>query len=40
MLRRARAEFARAFAEARAHHPGFARGGVPILPTPVRLGAS
>ena len=32
--------FAAAFAEARAHHPGFARGGVPILPTPVRLGAS
>jgi len=32
--------FASAFAEARAHHPGFARGGVPILPTPVRLGAS
>jgi len=29
--------FAAAFAEARAHHPGFARGGVPILPTPVRL---
>ena len=34
------ASFAAAFAEARAHHPGFARGGVPILPTPVRLGAS
>ena len=33
-------EFAAAFAEARAHHPGFARGGVPILPTPVRLHAS
>jgi serine protease AprX len=32
--------FASAYAEARAHHPGFARGGVPILPTPVRLGAS
>jgi serine protease AprX len=32
-------EFAAAFAEARAHHPGFARGGVPILPTPVRLRA-
>jgi len=31
------AGFASAFAEARAHHPGFARGGVPILPTPVRL---
>ncbi len=31
--------FAAAFAEAQAHHPGFARGGVPILPTPVRLGA-
>ncbi len=31
--------FAAAFAEARARHPGFARGGVPILPTPVRLGA-
>jgi serine protease AprX len=31
------AGFATAFAEARAHHPGFARGGVPILPTPVRL---
>ena len=31
--------FATAFAEARAHHPAFARGGVPILPTPVRLGA-
>ncbi len=34
------ASFAAAFADARAHHPGFARGGVPILPTPVRLGAS
>ena len=34
------AGFATAFAEAQAHHPGFARGGVPILPTPVRLGAS
>ena len=33
------AGFATAFAEAQAHHPGFARGGVPILPTPVRLGA-
>jgi serine protease AprX len=32
-------EFAHARDEARAHHPGFARGGVPILPTPVRLGA-
>jgi serine protease AprX len=32
-------EFATARDEARAHHPGFARGGVPILPTPVRLGA-
>ena len=32
--------FADAFADARAHHPGFAHGGVPILPTPVRLGAS
>jgi serine protease AprX len=32
--------FAEAFAEARAHHPGFARGGVPILPTPVRLFAA
>jgi serine protease AprX len=31
--------FEAAFREARAHHPGFARGGVPILPTPVRLGA-
>ena len=31
--------FAAAYAEARAHHPGFARGGVPILPTPIRLGA-
>ncbi|HUL79852.1 MAG TPA: S8 family serine peptidase, partial [Vicinamibacteria bacterium] len=31
------AGFASAFAEARGHHPGFARGGVPILPTPVRL---
>ena len=30
-------DFAAAFAAARAHHPGFARGGVPILPTPVRL---
>jgi serine protease AprX len=34
---RCAAGFAAAFAEARAHHPGFARGGVPILPTPVRL---
>jgi serine protease AprX len=33
-----RGEFASAFADARAHHPGF--GGVPILPTPVRLLAS
>jgi serine protease AprX len=33
------ASFATALAEAQAHHPGFARGGVPILPTPVRLGA-
>ncbi len=33
------AGFEDAYAEARAHHPGFARGGVPILPTPVRLGA-
>jgi serine protease AprX len=32
--------FAAARDEARIHHPGFARGGVPILPTPVRLGAS
>ena len=32
-------EFATARDEAIAHHPGFARGGVPILPTPVRLGA-
>jgi serine protease AprX len=32
--------FGAAFREAEAHHPGFARGGVPILPTPVRLGAS
>jgi serine protease AprX len=32
--------FATARDEARVHHPGFARGGVPILPTPVRLGAS
>jgi serine protease AprX len=32
--------FAAAFREAEAHHPGFARGGVPILPTPVRLGAT
>lgn len=31
--------FSAASAEARSHHPGFARGGVPILPTPVRLGA-
>jgi serine protease AprX len=31
--------FASAREEARARHPGFARGGVPILPTPVRLGA-
>jgi serine protease AprX len=31
--------FATARDEARAHHPGFARGGVPILPTPIRLGA-
>ncbi len=31
--------FAAAFEEARGLHPGFARGGVPILPTPVRLGA-
>jgi serine protease AprX len=31
--------FAAAFAAAQAHHPGFARGGTPILPTPVRLGA-
>jgi serine protease AprX len=31
--------FAAARDEARAHHPGFARGGVPILPTPIRLGA-
>ncbi len=31
--------FAAARDAARAHHPGFARGGVPILPTPVRLGA-
>ena len=28
------------FCRADLHHPGFARGGVPILPTPVRLGAS
>jgi serine protease AprX len=33
------AGFRAALAEARAHHPGFARGGTPILPTPVRLGA-
>jgi len=32
--------FRTALAEARDRHPGFARGGVPILPTPVRLGAS
>ena len=32
--------FGAAFREAEAHHPGFARGAVPILPTPVRLGAS
>jgi serine protease AprX len=32
--------FAAALTEARAHHPGFARGGVPILPTPIRLRAS
>ncbi len=32
--------FAAALAEVRAHHPGFARGGVPILPTPIRLRAS
>jgi len=31
--------FAAAREEARVHHPGFARGGMPILPTPVRLGA-
>jgi serine protease AprX len=31
--------FGAAFREAEAHHPGFARGGVPILPTSVRLGA-
>lgn len=32
--------FAEAHEEARSHHPGFARGGVPILPTPIRLRAS
>ena len=32
--------FGAAFREAEAHHPGFARGAVPILPTPVRLGAA
>jgi len=32
--------FREAMDEARARHPGFARGGVPILPTPIRLGAS
>jgi serine protease AprX len=31
--------FTAAYIEARTHHPGFARGGVPILPTPIRLGA-
>jgi serine protease AprX len=29
--------FAAAYREARAHYPAFARGGTPILPTPVRL---
>ena len=38
-MRAVRGGFEGAGAEARAHHPGFARGGVPILPTPVRLGA-
>jgi len=32
--------FTAALTEARAHQPGFARGGVPILPTPIRLRAS
>jgi len=32
--------FVRAFAAAERCSPGFSRGGVPILPTPVRLGAS
>ncbi len=31
--------FAAALGEAQAHHPAFARGGVPILPTPLRVGA-
>ncbi len=39
LCRRCADSFAAAREEARAHHPGFARGGVPILPTPVRLGA-
>lgn len=34
------AGFVQAFAEARAHHPAFARGAAPILPTPVRLRAA
>ena len=29
--------FAEAHREAKAHYPAFARGGTPILPTPVRL---
>jgi serine protease AprX len=32
--------FTKALQEARRHHPAFARGGAPILPTPVRLFAS
>ncbi len=32
--------FGDAFREARAHYPAFARGGAPILPTPVRLFAA
>ena len=38
-MRECAAGFARRSARARPTHPGFARGGVPILPTPVRLGA-
>jgi serine protease AprX len=37
LCERCRDDFATAFARTRAHHPGFARGGTPILPTPVRL---
>jgi serine protease AprX len=32
-------DFQQALGAARAHHPGFGRTGVPILPTPLRLGA-